>query len=124
VCAFLTVTSQLAVWLMRLVGLRIGEAYRLFVGDYQDDGTRAWLRVETQGGGGYPGIFGLGIAEFHVAQQRRAEVLPTGMATHDTKRGEDIRARLAVLAELSDEWGETARRLMALAPVPNLAIKP
>jgi (1->4)-alpha-D-glucan 1-alpha-D-glucosylmutase len=74
--------------------------------------------------GAYPGNFGIEIAEFHVAQQRRAKASPTGMttlSTHDTKRGEDIRARLAVLAELSDEWGETARRLMALAPVPNAA---
>jgi (1->4)-alpha-D-glucan 1-alpha-D-glucosylmutase len=74
--------------------------------------------------GGYPGTFGSGIAEFHTAQQRRARVSPEGMttlSTHDTKRGEDLRARLAVLAELPDEWGETARRLMALAPVPNAA---
>ena len=74
--------------------------------------------------GGYPGTFGSGIADFHAAQQRRAQAAPTGMttlSTHDTKRGEDIRARLAVLAELPDEWGDTARRLMALAPVPNAA---
>jgi len=74
--------------------------------------------------GGYPGTFGSGIAEFHAAQKRRADVAPSGMttlSTHDTKRGEDIRARLAVLAELPDEWGDTARRLMTLAPVPNAA---
>ena len=74
--------------------------------------------------GGYPGIFGSGIAEFHSAQKRRAEASPAGMttlSTHDTKRGEDIRARLAVLAELPDEWGDTARQLMALGPVPNPA---
>ena len=74
--------------------------------------------------GGYPGRFGSGTAEFHAAQQHRAQVAPAGMttlSTHDTKRGEDIRARLAVLAELPQEWGDTARRLMALAPVPNAA---
>ena len=74
--------------------------------------------------GGYPGTFGSGIAKFHAGQQRRAEVSPGGMttlSTHDTKRGEDIRARLAVLAELPDQWAETARALMALAPVPNAA---
>jgi (1->4)-alpha-D-glucan 1-alpha-D-glucosylmutase len=74
--------------------------------------------------GGYPGTFGSGIAQFHAAQKLRAKASPTGMttlSTHDTKRGEDIRARLAVLAELADQWGETARRLMALAPVPNAA---
>ena len=74
--------------------------------------------------GGYPGRFGSGIAEFHTAQLRRAELSPTGMttlSTHDTKRGEDIRARLAVLAEMPDAWGDTARRLMALRPIPNAA---
>jgi (1->4)-alpha-D-glucan 1-alpha-D-glucosylmutase len=74
--------------------------------------------------GGHPGTFGSGVGDFHAAQQRRAKVTPAGMttlSTHDTKRGEDIRARLAVLAELSDEWGDTARQLMALAPVPNAA---
>jgi (1->4)-alpha-D-glucan 1-alpha-D-glucosylmutase len=74
--------------------------------------------------GGYPGTFGSSIAEFHAAQERRAEVSPAGMtslSTHDTKRGEDLRARLAVLAELPQEWGETARALMTLAPVPNRA---
>ncbi|HEY5178359.1 MAG TPA: malto-oligosyltrehalose synthase [Dermatophilaceae bacterium] len=74
--------------------------------------------------GGYPGRFGSGIAEFHTAQLRRAELSPAGMttlSTHDTKRGEDIRARLAVLAEMPDAWGDTARRLMSLRPIPNAA---
>jgi (1->4)-alpha-D-glucan 1-alpha-D-glucosylmutase len=74
--------------------------------------------------GGDPGTFGSRVADFHAAQQRRAELAPAGMttlSTHDTKRGEDIRARLSVLAELPEAWGETARRLMALAPVPNAA---
>jgi (1->4)-alpha-D-glucan 1-alpha-D-glucosylmutase len=73
--------------------------------------------------GGYPGTFGSGIAQFHTAQERRAQAAPSGMttlSTHDTKRGEDIRARLAVLAELP-EWVDTARRLTALTPVPNAA---
>jgi (1->4)-alpha-D-glucan 1-alpha-D-glucosylmutase len=75
--------------------------------------------------GGHPGTFGSGLADFHAAQERRAEVSPAGMttlSTHDTKRGEDLRARLAVLAELPQEWGETARQLMALQPVPNAAL--
>jgi (1->4)-alpha-D-glucan 1-alpha-D-glucosylmutase len=74
--------------------------------------------------GGYPGSFGSGIADFHAAQQLRARLRPAGMtalSTHDTKRGEDLRARLAVLAELGDQWGDTARELMRLAPVPNAA---
>jgi (1->4)-alpha-D-glucan 1-alpha-D-glucosylmutase len=74
--------------------------------------------------GGFPGTFGCEVADFHTAQQRRAEISPAGMttlSTHDTKRGEDLRARLAVLAELPQEWAETARALMALVPVPNAA---
>jgi (1->4)-alpha-D-glucan 1-alpha-D-glucosylmutase len=74
--------------------------------------------------GGAPGTFGTSVAQFHTAQQHRAAVSPAGMttlSTHDTKRGEDLRARLAVLAELPQEWGETARALMTLAPVPNAA---
>jgi (1->4)-alpha-D-glucan 1-alpha-D-glucosylmutase len=74
--------------------------------------------------GGCPGTFGAGIDDFHLAQRHRAGDWPAGMttlSTHDTKRGEDIRARLAVLAELSSEWGDTARALMALEPLPNPA---
>ena len=74
--------------------------------------------------GGFPGTFGCEIADFHTAQQRRAADRPAGMttlSTHDTKRGEDLRARLAVLAELPQVWGDAARRLMTLAPVPNAA---
>ena len=66
--------------------------------------------------GGSPGTFGSGVAEFHAAQQRRAVESPEGMttlSTHDTKRGEDIRARLAVLAEMPAEWGATQRRRTA-----------
>ena len=49
-CTLLTAASQLAVWLMRLVGLRIGEAFGVFVTDFEDDGSTAWLRVKSQGG--------------------------------------------------------------------------
>jgi (1->4)-alpha-D-glucan 1-alpha-D-glucosylmutase len=72
--------------------------------------------------GSDPGHFGLDVPGFHAATARRQEVAPAGMttlSTHDTKRGEDLRARLAVLAELPDEWAETARRLQQLAPVPD-----
>ena len=45
---------------------------------------------------------------FHKANAQRAEQWPHAMlatATHDTKRGEDARARLAVLSEVPEEWG-------------------
>ncbi len=72
--------------------------------------------------GGDPARFGLDRDEFHAAQRYRQQVAPRGMTTlttHDTKRGEDVRARLAVLAELPDEWGVLAATLMAAAPLPD-----
>jgi (1->4)-alpha-D-glucan 1-alpha-D-glucosylmutase len=54
-----------------------------------------------------PGEFASRIGDFHQAMQRRAEAWPRSMlttATHDHKRGEDSRARLAVLSELAGEW--------------------
>ncbi len=60
--------------------------------------------------------------EFHAAQTVRQDTLPrsmTSLSTHDTKRGEDVRARLAVLSELPDEWSALARTLMAAVPVPD-----
>jgi (1->4)-alpha-D-glucan 1-alpha-D-glucosylmutase len=72
--------------------------------------------------GGDPAHLGLSPAEFHVAQLRRQQIAPqsmTTLSTHDTKRGEDVRARLAVLAELPDEWTQLARTLTAAAPLPD-----
>ena len=57
--------------------------------------------------GGDPDIFGISPAEFHAGAARLAARWPatmTTLSTHDTKRQEDVRARLAVLAELSQEW--------------------
>jgi (1->4)-alpha-D-glucan 1-alpha-D-glucosylmutase len=54
-----------------------------------------------------PGSFGGAVDEFHAHNRRQREWYPRTMtttATHDTKRGEDLRARLAVLSELPDEW--------------------
>jgi (1->4)-alpha-D-glucan 1-alpha-D-glucosylmutase len=72
--------------------------------------------------GGDPGIFGLSVPDFHAAQAARQEGSPYGMttlSTHDTKWGEDVRARLATLAELPSEWGRTAELLSALVPLPD-----
>lgn len=57
--------------------------------------------------GGDPDQFGLPLSAFHNANAERVKNWRHGMlatATHDTKRGEDTRARLAVLSEMSDEW--------------------
>ena len=43
----------------------------------------------------------------------------TTLSTHDTKRSEDVRARLAALAEVPQAWAHTVRVLMAAAPIPD-----
>jgi (1->4)-alpha-D-glucan 1-alpha-D-glucosylmutase len=57
--------------------------------------------------GGNPASAGLSIEEFHNWNQRRQKSWPHTMnttATHDTKRGEDTRARINVLSEIPEEW--------------------
>ncbi|SFR28379.1 maltooligosyl trehalose synthase [Lentzea waywayandensis] len=57
--------------------------------------------------GGSPDRFGLPVEEFHQRAARRESAEPnamTALSTHDTKRSEDVRARLAVLAEIPDEY--------------------
>ena len=57
--------------------------------------------------GGDPRSFGVSPAAFHRANRERAEHRPNAIittSTHDSKRSEDIRARINVLSELPDEW--------------------
>ena len=57
--------------------------------------------------GGDPGHFGVTLQDFHDANAERARRWPYSMiatATHDTKRGEDARARLLALSEMPEEW--------------------
>jgi (1->4)-alpha-D-glucan 1-alpha-D-glucosylmutase len=57
--------------------------------------------------GGDPGRFGTAVAEFHaenVARQQRSPHALSATSTHDTKRGEDVRARINVLSEIPGEW--------------------
>jgi (1->4)-alpha-D-glucan 1-alpha-D-glucosylmutase len=59
--------------------------------------------------GGQPDRFGTTLSAFHKANAHRAKHHPHTMvttATHDTKRGEDTRARLAVLSEMPAEWAQ------------------
>ena len=67
--------------------------------------------------GGDPGRFGVPTREFHAANQARAVRNPMGMlasSTHDTKRSEDVRARLSLLAQLPDQWIAAVRRWAAM----------
>jgi (1->4)-alpha-D-glucan 1-alpha-D-glucosylmutase len=57
--------------------------------------------------GGSPAEFGISVDEFHRGNRLRAEQWPHSMlatSTHDTKRSEDVRARLDVLSEMPRHW--------------------
>ena len=59
--------------------------------------------------GGEPSRFGIPLADFHAENRQRAQDWPqalTTTATHDTKRGEDARARLLALSEAPDLWAQ------------------
>jgi (1->4)-alpha-D-glucan 1-alpha-D-glucosylmutase len=63
--------------------------------------------------GGDPRQFGVSASAFHHVNEERAKQWPHAMlatATHDTKRGEDARARINVLSELAESWGERVTR--------------
>jgi len=57
--------------------------------------------------GGDPGHFGVTLDEFHRANQRRLQCWPHSMlatSTHDSKRSEDVRARIDILSEIPAQW--------------------
>ena len=63
--------------------------------------------------GGNPAQFGISLPDFHEFNQQRARHWPhtlNATSTHDTKRGEDARARLNVLSEIPDEWEKSITR--------------
>jgi (1->4)-alpha-D-glucan 1-alpha-D-glucosylmutase len=75
---------------------------------YRD--TRLVARNEV---GGNLGRFGRPVAELHQASAEREAGWPRSLlatSTHDTKRGEDVRARLAVLSECPARWWALAAR--------------
>lgn len=74
--------------------------------------------------GGEPSWFALSPEEFHRAMTQRQEQRPdalTTLSTHDTKRGEDVRARISVLAELPDVWEESLEHLLEQVALPDPA---
>lgn len=73
--------------------------------------------------GGDPATFGCHLEEFHTAQALRQTEQPESMvalSTHDTKRGEDVRARLAVLSEIGEDFFAYATRVRAYAAAHGL----
>jgi (1->4)-alpha-D-glucan 1-alpha-D-glucosylmutase len=82
--------------------------------------------------GGDPTRFGITAQEFHARNAERAEQWPQALSatsTHDTKRSEDVRARIDVLSEIPHEWEraiwrwhhltESARSEVDGVPVPD-----
>lgn len=72
--------------------------------------------------GGSPALFGVSPATFHAACATRQQERPASMttlSTHDTKRSEDVRARLTVLAELPGRWSTAVRDWAGRRPAPD-----
>jgi (1->4)-alpha-D-glucan 1-alpha-D-glucosylmutase len=68
--------------------------------------------------GGEPDRFALAARAFHARMRQRGRTTPralNALATHDHKRGADVRARLALLSELHRPWAQLVRQLALLA---------
>ncbi len=63
--------------------------------------------------GGDPSRFGMSPDQFHQECQATQRLWPSSMTsttTHDTKRSEDVRARISLLSEIPDRWSEAVER--------------
>ena len=72
--------------------------------------------------GGEPARFGVSVAEFHQRAESRGRLWPHAMvalSTHDTKRGEDVRARIGVLSQVPSLWAELVGNWALEAPPPD-----
>ncbi|MCU1476557.1 MAG: treY [Subtercola sp.] len=70
--------------------------------------------------GADPAEFAISVPEFHKRQVARLRSYPNAMttlSTHDTKRGEDTRSRISVIAEVPEQWASTLSQLRTLAPL-------
>jgi len=85
----------------------------------EDTAFYRWPRLASLNEvGGDPDVFGISPDEFHHAAGRLAVRWPatmTTLSTHDTKRQEDVRARLAVLAEWPEDWAHKVAEWHGLA---------
>jgi (1->4)-alpha-D-glucan 1-alpha-D-glucosylmutase len=79
----------------------------------EDTALYRWLRLTALNEvGGDPDCFSLPVEVFHQANLQRGRRFPLHLLatqTHDTKRSGDVRARIAVLAGMADEWAGHAR---------------
>jgi (1->4)-alpha-D-glucan 1-alpha-D-glucosylmutase len=72
--------------------------------------------------GADPHEFSIPVAEFHDRQQLRQAARPASMttlSTHDTKRSEDVRARIDTLSELPGQWAATLFALRLRCPLDD-----
>ncbi|PUA82927.1 malto-oligosyltrehalose synthase [Nocardioides currus] len=72
--------------------------------------------------GADPSVFSITLDDWHDAMSARQRDWPhamTALSTHDTKRGEDVRARITALAEVPDLWADALDRLLDLVPLPD-----
>ncbi|GAB2678267.1 malto-oligosyltrehalose synthase [Kribbella swartbergensis] len=85
----------------------------------EDTAFYRWFRLAALNEvGGDPEHFGVTPEEFHAYAARLNQLWPktmTTLSTHDTKRSEDVRARLGVLAEQPAAWSEAVREWRRLS---------
>jgi (1->4)-alpha-D-glucan 1-alpha-D-glucosylmutase len=78
--------------------------------------------VSAQEVGGDPANPTLSLREFHAHNGRRALDWPwamTASSTHDTKRGEDVRARIALLTQVPERWSRLVTEIWSRTPPPD-----
>jgi (1->4)-alpha-D-glucan 1-alpha-D-glucosylmutase len=118
VSAGLSVSTQAAVRLQQLCGAATAKSMEdcLF---YRDPRLVSLNEV-----GGDPEWFGVSAAELHQRATVRERLWPTTMTsltTHDTKRGEDVRARIGVLSQVPSLWAEFVSAWEQRTPSPDPA---
>jgi (1->4)-alpha-D-glucan 1-alpha-D-glucosylmutase len=118
VAAALTVSTEATVRLQQLCGAATAKSMEdcLF---YRDARLVSLNEV-----GGEPQLFGVSVAEFHQRAAARARLWPKAMvalSTHDTKRGEDVRARIGVLSQVPTLWAELVGKWALAAAPPDAA---
>ncbi len=103
--------------------LRFSMKFQQYTGPLQAKGLedtafyRYNLLLSLNEVGGDPSRFGCSVSDFHEMSVRRQQEWPYEMlatSTHDTKLGEDVRARINVLSEMPEEWAREAARWMRL----------
>jgi (1->4)-alpha-D-glucan 1-alpha-D-glucosylmutase len=114
----LTLSAEVGVRLQQLCGASTAKAMEdcLF---YRDARLVSLNEV-----GGEPECFGVSAAEFHRRAADRTALWPhamTTLTTHDTKRGEDVRARIGVLSQVPSLWAELVRGWERVTPSPDLS---